>query len=120
MNVLPIHCVPNIQHWSDTPHGTEVYYLIHIISSLAQTMQSVTPHYMDSISVSITTVATSVMSRPAMLLLMLFSSVNVWEVFFLKSLQRRSVALKANSVNGLATMCYCHLKINLEYVAIPM
>jgi len=42
------------------------------------------------------------------------SSVHVWKVFFLKSCQCGSVALKVWSVHGLAT---CQLEINLEEVA---
>jgi hypothetical protein len=88
------------------------------ISSPAQTLLSTPTTW--PLSVSITTAAKSVMPCPAKLLLTLFSSVNVWEVVLLTSFQRGSVALKARSVNGLATTCYCHLKINLEYVAVPM
>jgi hypothetical protein len=59
--------------------------------------------------VFVITVATLVTLLLAMLLLALFSSVNVWKVIFLMSCQHGSTALKAGSVHGPAVTHFCQL-----------
>ena len=59
---------------------------------------------------SFTIVATSVVLFLTKIMLVAFSSVSVWPVFFAKSCPHGSVALRNISVHGLATTQCCQLK----------